>query len=89
MTFKIIGYGPDEDPDKPDHPDNPDNPAHNQKPWEAEGVQLQFSVLSLLLLFAVCLTYPDTHDAGWIEPDNPGFCHSELSSLSTHLRTES
>ena len=45
-----------------------------KKTWDAEGIQLKFSVFSVYSLIKVCLPYPETHYAGWIEPDNPGFC---------------
>ena len=51
VTIKIIGYGPDEDPD---------NPAHNEKRSDAEGVPFNYSVFSVYSLFEVGLTYPDT-----------------------------
>ena len=49
-----------------------------KKKWDSEGIQLKCSVFFVYSLIEVCLTYPDRHYAGWIEPDNPGFCQRTI-----------
>ena len=84
MKFTIICYGLDEYPDKPDYPDDPDNPAPNEKKWDSDGIQLKFSVFFVYSLIEVCLTYPGMHYAGWIEPNNPGFCQRPIFYTMLH-----
>ena len=73
----MIGYGQDEVIIRTLRP-------LTKKTRDAEGVQIKFSVLSVYSLIEMCLTYPDMHSAGWIEPDHPGFDQRLYTAFKAH-----